>query len=256
MKEMETLHYEYYHWLNKQQFFPEELDYSIFEKQKPLLNQMARINNSGITVFDMYKKEHIYTSYNFTEILGYDLDSIQSLGNDYFNQRIHPDDMIELLKNGIRIIQLYFQLPLNERPFYKFVTEYRVLGIDGNYVRVIEQQQSLETDARGNIWLALGILDLSPDQSNFTGIKSHMYNFKTGEFLLKFPDFQTQSPPLSKREKEILKLVKAGMLSKEISDMLSISVHTVNTHRQRILEKLGANNSMEASSFASRLGIV
>ncbi len=256
MNEIEILNSEYYHWLNKQQFFPEELDYSIFEKQKPLLDQMARINNSGITVFDMFKKEHIYTSYNFNEILGYDLDSIQSLGNDYFNQRIHPDDMIELLKNGIRIIQLYFQLPLNERPFYKFVTEYRVLGIDGKYVKVIEQQQALETDARGNIWLALGILDLSPDQSNFTGIKSHMYNFKTGEFLPQFPDFQTQSQSLSKREKEILKLVKAGLLSKEISDMLSISVHTVNTHRQRILEKLGANNSMEASSFASRLGIV
>ncbi len=61
---------------------------------------------------------------------------------------------------------------------------------------------------------------------------------------------------LTKREKEILGLVKNGLLSKEISNKLSISVHTVNTHRQRFLEKLGANNSMEAVVFASKFGLL
>lgn len=37
---------------------------------------------------------------------------------------------------------------------------------------------------------------------------------------------------------------------------LFISVHTVNTHRQRILEKLGANNSIEAIAYALQLGLV
>jgi DNA-binding NarL/FixJ family response regulator len=51
-------------------------------------------------------------------------------------------------------------------------------------------------------------------------------------------------------------MVKDGFLSKEISEQLSISLHTVNTHRQRVLEKLGANNSMEAVVFASKLGLL
>jgi len=51
-------------------------------------------------------------------------------------------------------------------------------------------------------------------------------------------------------------LVKDGFLSKEISDKLSISTHTVNTHRQRILEKLGVNNSMEAINYAAQLGLI
>jgi len=50
--------------------------------------------------------------------------------------------------------------------------------------------------------------------------------------------------------------VRNGLLSKEISNKLSISVHTVNTHRQRFLEKLGANNSMEAVVFASKFGLL
>ncbi|MBK6998073.1 MAG: helix-turn-helix transcriptional regulator [Lewinellaceae bacterium] len=53
-----------------------------------------------------------------------------------------------------------------------------------------------------------------------------------------------------------MKLVKDGLLSKEISNRLSISLHTVNTHRQRFLEKLGANNSLEAIIFASKFGLL
>ncbi|WP_428838896.1 LuxR C-terminal-related transcriptional regulator [Gelidibacter algens] len=41
-----------------------------------------------------------------------------------------------------------------------------------------------------------------------------------------------------------------------MSDKLSISLHTVNTHRQRFLEKLGANNSIEAVIFASKFGLL
>jgi len=61
---------------------------------------------------------------------------------------------------------------------------------------------------------------------------------------------------LTKRETEILKLVKEGYLSKEISSKLFISLHTVNTHRQRFLEKLGAQNSFEAVNFASKFGLI
>jgi DNA-binding CsgD family transcriptional regulator len=51
-------------------------------------------------------------------------------------------------------------------------------------------------------------------------------------------------------------MVKDGYLSKEISDKFDISVHTVNTHRRKVLGKLGANNSMEAVVFASKLGLL
>jgi len=61
---------------------------------------------------------------------------------------------------------------------------------------------------------------------------------------------------LTKREIEILKHIREGKLSKEISDQLFISVHTVNTHRQKVLGKLNAGNSIEAIIIASRLGLI
>ena len=51
---------------------------------------------------------------------------------------------------------------------------------------------------------------------------------------------------LTPREREILALAKEGMFSKEISEKLNISIHTVNRHRQNILEKLQVDNIIEA----------
>ena len=61
---------------------------------------------------------------------------------------------------------------------------------------------------------------------------------------------------LTKREIEILKLVNKGMFSKEISDNLSISVHTVNNHRQNILQKMNTDNVLEAINYARKLGLL
>jgi DNA-binding CsgD family transcriptional regulator len=82
-----------------------------------------------------------------------------------------------------------------------------------------------------------------------------MLNFRTGKIIAMEAPEKAEFE-LTKREIEILRYVKDGLLSREISDKLFISVHTVNTHRQRFLEKLGASNSMEAVIFASKFGLL
>ena len=59
-----------------------------------------------------------------------------------------------------------------------------------------------------------------------------------------------------KHDQEILDLVSEGMISKVIADNLFISVHTVNTHRQKILEKLNVNNSHQAIKLAKNYGLI
>lgn len=58
---------------------------------------------------------------------------------------------------------------------------------------------------------------------------------------------------LSGREKEILKMIQDGKRSKEIAELLFISINTVNRHRQNILEKLRVRNTTEACSVAAKL---
>ena len=60
--------------------------------------------------------------------------------------------------------------------------------------------------------------------------------------------------PLSVREMEIMKLLAAGLSSKQIAMQLSISKNTVDTHRRRILDKIGCNNLAELTRYAIRSG--
>ncbi|HSK16515.1 MAG TPA: response regulator transcription factor [Gaiellaceae bacterium] len=61
---------------------------------------------------------------------------------------------------------------------------------------------------------------------------------------------------LTPRESEILKLVAEGYTSKEIGEMLVISVKTVERHRANILEKLGMRDRVELTRYAIRCGLI
>lgn len=132
-----------------------------------------------------------------------------------------------------------------ERVNMKHVFELRVQNIQKQYIRVSWERQALATDKSGNLWLMLGVIHPLPEQNNITDVKSYFINLNTGEHIsFNFPD--EQSPELTKREKEVLRLIQQGLLTKEIAQKLAISIHTVNIHRRNILQKMNVHNSVEA----------
>ena len=60
---------------------------------------------------------------------------------------------------------------------------------------------------------------------------------------------------LTKREQEILQLVCKEFSNAEIAERLFLSVGTVETHRKRIIAKLGVNNTVGLVKFAVRHGL-
>ena len=61
---------------------------------------------------------------------------------------------------------------------------------------------------------------------------------------------------LTPREREILKLIAEGHTSREIAEMLFISLKTVMGHRTKIMDKLGLHNRTELIKYAMRKGIL
>jgi DNA-binding NarL/FixJ family response regulator len=55
---------------------------------------------------------------------------------------------------------------------------------------------------------------------------------------------------LSRREQDILELITAGYSNQRIADARFLSMHTVRTHIQSILVKLGVHSKLEAAIFA------
>ena len=64
------------------------------------------------------------------------------------------------------------------------------------------------------------------------------------------------SCPLSERELEVLRLLVKGRNAKQIADTLSISKNTVDTHRRRIMDKLGCDSMAELTRYAIREGFL
>lgn len=63
-------------------------------------------------------------------------------------------------------------------------------------------------------------------------------------------------PELSEREAEILKLIAEGKTTREIADLLFISIKTVGTHKQHILENLKLKSTADLIKYAIKKGIV
>ena len=231
----------------------DEIDYSILEKRRNDWIKLSEVTHSIVLVFDCYTNKFVFVSDNIPKLYGLDSRRLFIHGHQPVIEVIHPDDIDYGLLVRKKIYSILRSFSNEEKRNYKAIHEMRIRNTRGEYIRIIEQEQVLELDKSGNIWLMLSVIDVDAShESEIT--KSHLYNFKTGELI--FIDLSdTLDEPLTNRELEVLRFMKKGLLSKEIAEALKVSINTVNSHRQNILQKLKANNSIEAVNFAQRLGL-
>ena len=62
--------------------------------------------------------------------------------------------------------------------------------------------------------------------------------------------------PLTPREREVLQLVAAGKTTKEVAELLGISVKTAESHRTHIMQKLDTSNTAGVVRYAIRQGLI
>lgn len=76
-----------------------------------------------------------------------------------------------------------------------------------------------------------------------------------GEYL-KGGEPRDDHDTLTNREREVLKLTAEGFTNNEIAEQLVISPKTVDTYRQRIMEKLNLHHRSELVRYALRKGLL
>jgi DNA-binding NarL/FixJ family response regulator len=94
----------------------------------------------------------------------------------------------------------------------------------------------------------LGKRYLSPSVSDFV-IEGYLESKRTSELT-------TPWDKLTKREREILKLIAEGHKNKEIADYLCISVKTVEKHRANLMKKLDLHSAAALTAYAMERGLV
>jgi two-component system response regulator NreC len=78
------------------------------------------------------------------------------------------------------------------------------------------------------------------------------------ENYLRWGDLQPEAEPngLSRREREILQLIAEGYSNKQMAEILSISIKTVQTHRMNLMSKLNLHDRADLIKYAIQRKII
>ncbi len=131
-----------------------------------------------------------------------------------------------------------------------------VFGDEGHVVAALEAGALgyLLKDGRPD-YIAASILEMLAGGSPISpSIARHLLRrFATGP---PSTEAGAETPPLSNREGEVLRLIVKGFAYAEIAQLLGVSAHTVTTHVRGIYRKLEVHSRGEAVYEALQLGLV
>ncbi len=242
---------------NAQKFYESELDYSNLERHIGFVKQLAIVENSSMSIFDIYQKKYVFIQSKLLSLLGIDLEEMIKLGPQHFYRIMHPDDLPFLIKTHYQFTEFIMKLDKEEKKEYKLIYDFRLKDVRGKYTWFVNQMLPLELDKNGNVWLMLITYDLLPSRSKSQTASRKVVNVRTNQIHFFAEDSkEDKKNNLTKREVEILGLLAKGMASKKIADELFLSVNTVNNHRRNILEKTKSENTAMAIKYGLSLGLL
>ncbi|MEW4922785.1 LuxR C-terminal-related transcriptional regulator [Algibacter sp. 2305UL17-15] len=202
-------------------------------------------------VIDWHQKKITYAR-GIEQMLGYEKDEFTPrLIMTYF----HPDD-VKIVKRIIKVGVSHVTTTKVSKSDMFLTIAFRLIKKDNSYLKVLRHTQTYDVDAKGilisNVSLLTDISFMSANNKvewdiNFGTIDPK----KLRERIFKeFLDFFTP------RELDVVKLIAKGKTTKQISNQLYISEHTVYSHRKNILKKSNTHNAKELLDFCNKIGVL
>jgi DNA-binding CsgD family transcriptional regulator len=188
---------------------------------------------------DFTSSFNLWSNDNIEKFLGYSREEIDQLGYKLFFETIHPDDL-EMIGNAMA--------KFATDPDSSYAGIYRLKPKDKDYKWVFGAITVMET-RNGMPWRLLNItmdIDQMKDTQNQIIALTRENNRLINQIKLN---------SLTRREKQIVKLIAEGKTDKEIGQSLYISHTTAKTHRNNIHRKLKISNSIGLVHFALENGL-
>jgi DNA-binding CsgD family transcriptional regulator len=185
-----------------------------------------------------------YVSKNSNHLFGYANQSfLHNDSGNYFFSMVHDADQQDLFDCFSFIHDHLEAIPPLEHHLYRNIYHYRFKKADGQYMYLHDEKAVLHLNNSGNLYYTL-FKDVTAEKA-FNGVKAEL--FKQGEGLCKIKEYKpaAERNKLSKREGELVMLIKQGLSTKEIAWYLKISHNTVRNIKSRLFEKYNVNNTIE-----------
>ena len=215
------------------------------DRSDPLVVELEEVlerNNQFIYVGDIINMQFDFFSKGCLKMIGI---KPEDLNPHVYFSITSPEDMLQHSIARARMIKLASEIYTREESHKVMSTNLRLWNAKGSYSNIFMQCY---------LWLSqishktVYGLFVQTDISCLNQLK-HGYSTYIGDDLsyFRYPDEELimNGNIFSDREFEIIKLVELGSSSEQIAQKLFLSVHTVNTHRRRILKKAKGSSFSE-----------
>ncbi len=224
--------------------------------EHPLLKQFIFANNQ-ITVLDHATFGYRYISESIIDVMGYTANEILQKGLHFTLGLLHPDDLRVLNPVFEKVSSLIQHVSANERAYFRFNYSVRFNSPTG-YRLLYQQNIPLAFNEAGLPYLVIALLSNITPYAKNDGVHYNVSVNVPGEPIRQLLSSRSSNTnnPLSDRESEIVLHLANGLDTNEIAEKLFISEGTVRKHRQNILEKTEAKNSVHLVRLAVANGWV
>jgi DNA-binding CsgD family transcriptional regulator len=175
----------------------------------------------------------------------------------------HPDDLPKLFAFTNFWIN-YFQSASADRKVYLKPTIYiRLLSVQESYNWMMIQYVENLYDENGNIKFGLTLVtNIAHIKTDGEAMMSLLdtYDNSCQLFHCSAPNnvlpYEIEMPKLTQRELEVIRLLAAGLSSKQIATELNIALKTADNHRQNLLHKTSTKSSGELVAYCMNRGFI
>lgn len=227
---------------------------TFFKQLDVLFNNLPIAAN----IFDHKELRNIYCNDNLCSLMGYSREEFLSAnGMQTVYNTYHPTHMA--IYNSYlfpKVSEVMAQAVANNEDVksYKFNNTFKAVRSDKHEFWCQFQLGVIETYSDGTPMFTMCLLNDISHIKKDNNIDFLIYKTSSGEIphTISYTSFNEDNSQmkLSKREIEILALVKKGHTSKEIAAKLFVSEHTIHTHRKNMLHKTNCKNMAELIQFA------
>jgi DNA-binding CsgD family transcriptional regulator len=209
------------------------------------LKQAEKDIPSIIIVHDLRDTSVVYMSERGLKILGVTLDELIAMGPDYhihfFNAEDAKDYVPKIMgllerNNNDEVVSVFQQVKHAENNEWRwYLSGTKIFMHDDKGAPLMTITNAIPVDAQHHMAAKAQRL---LNENNFLRNNHHVFNL------------------LSKREKEILKLIAKGFSSVQIAKSLHISEMTAITHRRNIRKKLKTETMYDITLFAQAFDLI
>lgn len=233
---------------------PEELQVEI-ELYKKMLN-LFQVGDYCYFIFNPPELRMEYTNNSIEKLLGY---TPQEFTLAKFLEVIYPDDVQNYLNFEATITQFWHNLPPEKVLKYKTRYDFRIICKDGTVKRLLQQVAVIQSDDDGAVLRTFVIFTDITDLKQTNKMVLSIMGLEGEPSYIDIQPVQALIPHksiLSKREREVFRLLVDEYQSAEIAEMLGISLNTVSSHRKNIFRKTNTNSVLQLLKMGLEKGWV